>query len=191
MTVLLRRLGAPASEWSLTRDGEDWLLAAGEERARLRDGRGLHYLRALLAAPGQDIRALDLAAGGAGLVPAGTGPVVDATARDAYRHRLGEITVALEVADRIGDAAAAARAEAQRAALLRELAGAVGLRGRARDVAPEAERARVNVTRTLRTAIERIADGAPAAAAHLRASVRTGTCCRYDPASGGPDRWLV
>jgi hypothetical protein len=64
MTVLLRRLGAPASEWSLVRDGADWLLTAGEERARLRDGRGLHYLRALLAAPGRVIRALDLAAGG-------------------------------------------------------------------------------------------------------------------------------
>jgi tetratricopeptide (TPR) repeat protein len=78
MTVLLRRLGAPASEWSLVTDGEDWLLTAGEERARLRDGLGLHYLHALLAAPGRDIRALDLAAGGAGLAPAGTGPVLAA-----------------------------------------------------------------------------------------------------------------
>jgi tetratricopeptide (TPR) repeat protein len=191
MTVLLRRLGAPASEWSLVRDREDWLLTAGEERARLRDGRGLHYLRTLLAAPGRGIRALDLAAGGAGLVPAGTGPVVDAAARDAYRRRLGEVTATLEAADRSGDAAAAERAEAERTALLRELAGAAGLGGRVRDVAPEAERARVNVTRTLRSAIERIADAAPAAAAHLRASVRTGASCRYDPAPGGPGRWLV
>jgi hypothetical protein len=44
MTVLLERIGAPASEWSLVRDGADWLLTAGEERARLRDGRGVHYL---------------------------------------------------------------------------------------------------------------------------------------------------
>jgi tetratricopeptide (TPR) repeat protein len=191
MTVLLRRLGAPASEWSLVRDGEDWLLTAGDERARLRDARGLHYLRALLAAPGRDIRALDLAAGGAGLVPAQAGPVADGAARDAYRRRLAELTAALESADRAGDQAAAERAEAERSALLRELAGATGLGGRAREVAPEAERARVNVTRTLRTAIERMAAVAPAAAAHLRASVRTGTSCRYDPAPGGPDRWLV
>jgi tetratricopeptide (TPR) repeat protein len=191
MTVLLGRLGAPASEWSLVRDGEDWLLTAGEERARLRDGRGLHYLRALLAAPGREVRALDLAAGGAGLAPAGAGPVLDAAARGAYRRRLGEVTAALAAADRAGDEAAAARAEAERAALLRELRGAVGLSGRVRDAAPEAERARVNVTRTLRAAIERIADGAPGAAAHLRASVRTGASCRYAPAPGGPDRWLV
>ena len=191
MTVLLGRLGAPASEWSLVRDGEDWLLIAGEERARLRDGRGLHYLRALLAAPGRDIRALDLAAGGAGLAPAGTGPALDGAARDAYKRRLGEVTAALEAADRAGDEAAAARAEAERAALQRELRGAARLGGRVRDAAPEAERARVNVTRTLRTAIDRIADAAPAAAAHLRASVRTGASCRYGPTPGGPDRWLV
>ena len=191
MAVLLRRLGAPASEWSLVRDGEDWLLTAGEERARLRDIRGLHYLRALLTAPGQDIRALDLAAGGAGLAAAGTGPVLVTAARDAYRRRLGELAAALEAADRAGNPEAAARAEAERTALLRELRGAAGLGGRAREAAPEAERARVNVTRTLKTAIERIADTAPAAAAHLRASVRTGASCRYDPAPGGPDRWLA
>ena len=191
MAVLLRRLGAPATEWSLVRDGEDWLLTAGEERARLRDVRGLHYLRALLAAPGREIRALDLAAGGAGLAAAGTGPVLDGAARDAYRRRLGEVTAALEAADRAGDPEAAVRAEAERTALVRELRGAAGLGGRVRRAAPEAERARVNVTRTLKMAIERIADTAPAAAAHLRASIRTGASCRYDPAPGGPDRWLI
>src|SRR5579875_147089 len=187
MAVLLERLGPVAGEWTLIRDGDDWLLTAGQERARLRDVRGLHYLRALLAAPGRDLRCLDLAAGGAGMAAAGTGPVLDATARRAYRRRLQAVTAALEAADR----AAAARAEAERQALLRELRGAAGLGGRARKVAPEAERARVNVTRTLRAAIDRIAVAAPGAAAHLRASIRTGGCCRYDPAPGGPQRWRV
>jgi len=72
MTVLLERMAPPAGEWRLTRDGDDWLLDAGGEHARLRDGRGLHYLRALLAGPGRDIPALDLAAGGAGLVASGS-----------------------------------------------------------------------------------------------------------------------
>jgi hypothetical protein len=58
-------------------------------------------------------------------------------------------------------------------------------------VAPEAERARVNVTRTLRATIERVAAAAPRAGAHLRASIRTGGHCRYDPAPGGPSRWRV
>jgi tetratricopeptide (TPR) repeat protein len=191
MAALLRRLGSPGSEWSLARDGDDWVLNAGAEQARLRDGRGLHYLRALLAAPGEEIRSLDLAAGGAGVAASSMGPVLDAAARDAYQRRLTAVTTALEAADRAGDREAAQRAEAERQALLRELRGAAALGGRTRNSSPEAERARVNVTRTLRTVIDRIAATAPGASAHLRASIRTGGSCRYEPAPGGPDRWNV
>jgi hypothetical protein len=191
LTVLLERLVPPADEWTLARDGADWLLAAGDERARLRDGRGLHYLRALLAAPGREIRALDLVAGGAGLAPSGLGPSLDAAARAAYRVRLDALTAELDAADRAGDRVAAERVEAERRALLRELSRAAGLGGRDRLAAPEAERARVNVTRTLRAAIERVAADAPGVAAHLRASIRTGAACRYEPAPGGPTRWHV
>ena len=88
--TLSRRVAAPA-QWSLRRDGEDWLLQAGPEHARLRDSRGLHYLRALLAAPGSDILALDLAAGGPGLAASDAGPLADAAARNAYRHRIREL----------------------------------------------------------------------------------------------------
>ena len=191
LTHLLERLVPPPDEWTLTRDGDDWVLEAGAERARLRDGRGLHYLRALLAAPGRDIAALDLAAGGAGLAAAGTGPVLDDAARDAYRRRLGALAAGLDAADRAGDGAAAAKLEAERQALVGELSRAAGLAGRHRLASPEAERARVNVTRTLRAVIERIAPAAPSAAAHLRASVKTGASCRYEPAPGGPSRWHV
>ena len=191
MTVLLERLPSPADEWTLAKDGDDWLLEAGDERARLRDSRGLHYLRALLAAPGRDIPALDLVAGGTGLAGSGMGPVLDAAARDSYRRRLDALTSALDAADRAGDHPAAERADAERQALLGELRRAAGLAGRDRMVAPEAERARVNVTRTLRAAIERVATAAPGAAGHLRASVRTGQSCRYEPAPGGPRRWQV
>ena len=71
VTGLLGRLGPAPGQWSLRRDGQDWLLEAGPEQARLRDSRGLHYLRALLAAPGSEIPALDLAAGGPGLALSG------------------------------------------------------------------------------------------------------------------------
>ena len=191
MTVLLERLVPPADEWTLARDGDDWVLEAGDERARLRDGRGLHYLRALLAAPGRDIRALDLVAGGAGLAASGMGPVLDDAARGAYRRQVDALTARLDAADRAGDSRAAERAEAERQALMSELRRAAGLGGRDRVAAPEAERARVNVTRTLRATIERLAPSAPRAAAHLRASIRTGGACRYEPAPGGPSRWHV
>jgi len=174
MTVLLAAVPPPAGRWRLRRDGADWLLDAGDEHARLRDGRGLHYLRALLAAPGHDIPALDLAAGGAGVHPGAAGPAIDEQARSAYRRRLTTLAGELEAADRAGDADRGGRLEAERQALLAELRSATGLAGRSREVSPEAEPARVNVTRTLRATLARITEMAPAAGAHLQASIRTG-----------------
>ncbi|HLY36261.1 MAG TPA: hypothetical protein VKU35_06095, partial [Candidatus Limnocylindria bacterium] len=191
MTTLLERLGSSADEWTLIRDGEDWLLEAGFERARLRDSRGLHYLRALVASPGREISALDLVADGAGLVGSTTGPTLDDAARAAYRQRVAALDEELDAADRAGNAGLAERLGAERQAVLGELRRATGLGGRARETTPEVERARVNVTRTLRATLERLAETAPRAAAHLQASIRTGRACRYQPAPGGPARWRV
>jgi hypothetical protein len=188
---LLETLSPSADQWRLSRDGPDWILVAGAETARLRDGRGLRYLRALLAVPGREITALDLAASGAGLhVPEGD-PVLDNDARQAYRRRLAELDTRLEAADRAGDVERATAVEAEREALVRELKRATGLGGRSRVPAGEAERARVNVTRSLWATVERLESAAPLAGAHLRMSLHTGRVCRYQPAPGGPARWLV
>jgi hypothetical protein len=72
---------------------------------------------------------------------------------------------------------------------LAQLRSATGRAGRSRGISPEAERARVNVTRTLRATLARITEMAPAAGAHLQASIRTGGACRYQPAAGGPAGW--
>ncbi|MEV4539823.1 ATP-binding protein [Asanoa sp. NPDC049518] len=188
---LLAELEPAPDEWSLLRDGDDWRLHAGSETARLRDGRGVHYLRTLLAAPGQEIPALDLVAGGGGLRVAPGEPVLDDTARAAYRRRVAELDERLAAADRAGDADRAASVEAERTALLAELRRATGLGGRPRTVSDEAERARVNATRALRATIERVAAAAPLAGAHLSASVHTGRLFRYQPTSGGPGRWRL
>lgn len=188
MSVLLEQLDSGA--WSLRPDGEDWLLAAGTETARLRDSRGLRYLRSLLAASGKDISALDLAADGAGVAGGPAPAVLDTAARAAYQRRIDGIDTELESADRAGAADRADRLHAERSAIIAELRQATGLGGRQRRQSDEAERARVNVTRTLRLAIEKIEAVAPMAAAHLRASVRTGRACRYDPGPDGPS-WLI
>jgi len=173
------------------RDGDGWRLEAGDEHARLADSRGLQQLRALLAAPRRDIPALDLAAGGPGLRAAAAPPVLDPAAAASYRRRLGELAAELDAADAAGDAERASRAEAERQWLLAELRRASGLGGRMRRTTTESERARVNVTRTLRAAVGRISAAAPRVGAHLQASIRTGLECRYDPAPGGPSRWNV
>jgi hypothetical protein len=135
--------------------------------------------------------ALDLAAGGPGVRPRAGGPAIDQQARSAYRRRLATLASELDTADRAGDAERGERLEAERQALLAELRRATGLAGRSRDLSPEAERARVNVTRTLRATLARITVIAPAAGTHLQASVRTGRACRYQPEAGGPACWDV
>ncbi|MET8140896.1 ATP-binding protein [Sphaerisporangium sp. NPDC005288] len=191
MNGVLATLEPPADEWRLRRDGDGWSLEAGAETARLRDGRGMHYLRALLAAPGREIPALDLVSGGAGLRAPGGDPVLDDAARAAYRRRLETLDRRLDEADRVGDSERAAALQQERTALVGELRRATGLGGRPRAQAGEAERARVNATRTLWAAVERVESAAPLAGAHLRASLRTGRLFRYQPAPGGPARWRV
>ncbi|MFG1604814.1 AAA family ATPase [Actinoplanes sp. NPDC049265] len=189
-----RRLGLSRPdgiEWSLHAEDADWRLRAGTEDVRVRDCRGLHHLRALLAAGGREISALDLAAGGAGLRPSPADPVLDDTGRATFRRRLAAIDDELAAADRAGDTDGSTRLVAERSAVLRELRQATGLGGRPRRPSAEAERARVSVTRTVRTALARIAAVAPLAGAHLQASIRTGAALRYQPAPGGPDRWRV
>jgi tetratricopeptide (TPR) repeat protein len=191
MSILLVSLPPGSNLWRLRRDDGDWLLEAGGERSRLRDARGLHYLRALIAVPGRDIPALDLVAGGAGVHSQRSGPVLDEQARSAYRRRLAQLTEELEGADRAGDPSRSEALQAERQALLAELRKAAGLAGRTREVSVEEERARVNVTRTLRATLDRISQAAPRAGAHLQASIRTGRACRYEPGPGGPDGWDV
>jgi len=128
---------------------------------------------------------------GAGLRTSDTGPALDAVARDAYRARLAALDAQLDAADRVGDPRRAEAARVERDAVLDELRRASGLGGRPRSMDAEAERARVNVTRTLGAAIDRIAANAPRAAAHLDASLHTGRLCRYQPVPGGPARWHV
>jgi class 3 adenylate cyclase/tetratricopeptide (TPR) repeat protein len=177
--------------WSLRPDGDDWVLDAGPEHARLRASRGFEHLCVLLANPGRDVSAHELDAG-VDAAPAQAGlPVLDEQAGREYRRRLEGIADEMEAADRAGDQQAAARLDEERGRLLAELRRATGLGGRSRATGGSSERARVNVTRNLKRAIEQVQRAAPLAGAHLAASIRTGTQCRYDPGPGGPSSWRV
>ena len=73
--------------------------------------------------------------------------------------------------------------------LASELGAAVGLGGRDRRAASDAERARVNVTRAIRATMERIAAHSASLSRHLAATVRTGTFCSYQPDPRVPVTW--
>ncbi|MBA2275689.1 MAG: AAA family ATPase [Chloroflexi bacterium] len=191
------------------REGEYWSVTFEDERCRLRDSKGLHYVSRLLAAPGSEILALDLARvpgpasgdGSAGgrvardgstmrLVAADTGhELIDAEARDAYRERLRELQQEVDEAESWNDPERAARTREERDALVAELARAVGLGGRIRRSGSDTERARVSVTRAIRSALSRIGEHCPALARHLEATVRTGTFCSYTPDPSAAATW--
>ena len=63
--------------------------------------------------------------------------------------------------------------------------------GRDGEAGSHAERARVNVTRAIRSAIKRIAGYDPDLGAELAAAVRTGAFCAYEPDPRRPRHWRI
>jgi hypothetical protein len=175
-------------------DGEYWTVAFQGRVVTLRDSKGMHDLRALLADPGRERHVLDLRSDptGPGTGPtqaaaeglrqqAGPQPVIDEVARNQYRRRLTELGQQIaEAADR-GDPIAAAQARHERDQLVGQLTAAYGLGGRARPIPDEAERARKAVRRRISDALTRIDNANPTLGRHLRHSVHTGAYCSYTP----------
>ncbi|HWC39632.1 MAG TPA: AAA family ATPase [Acidimicrobiales bacterium] len=171
------------------REGATWLVTYRGSSARLRDSKGLRDLAVLLARPGREVHVLNLIAAADG-VPDGParrpsqadlGPNVDAAARSAYEQRIRDLTELLEEAEANNDFARAALLDSERDALLRELAGALGLSGRARPQGADAERARKAVSMRIRDAIKRVGAELPTLGRHLTNAVHTGTYCSYQP----------
>jgi cytochrome c-type biogenesis protein CcmH/NrfG len=119
------------------------------------------------------------------------GERLDRQALMAYRSRLREIDEELDEAQSWNDTARAERIEAEREALLRELAGATGLGGRVRTIGGAAERARVAVRKAAAAALDRIDAEDQATARLLRRTVHTGSACRYEPDPDTPVDWLL
>ena len=171
------------------REGDVWTLGYAGRVVLLKDVKGLRDLATLLAHPGREVAASDLASAPGAVPQAGLGDVVDRRGRDAYKARLLELDDELEHADIAGDTERSARAHEERAAILAQLAGAYGLGGRPRRVRDDTERARQAVTWRIRDALARIDAVHPELGQHLRRSVRTGTFCVY--ASNEPVDWSL
>ena len=190
------------STGTFRREGEYWSIAFEGNSFRLRDSKGLRYLAHLLAAPGREIHALELVAAVEGRAPrrpgreealevdAGDGgAVLDERAKTEYRTRLRDLEADLAEAEDWNDPERASRLREEADFLARELGSAVGLGGRSRRAASNAERARVNVTRAIRSALERIVEHDPGLGRHLATTARTGTFCSYQPDPRVPVSW--
>jgi hypothetical protein len=194
----------PGNLWQ--REREYWTVAYDGVTSRLRHTNGLGYLAELLRAPGHEFHALELVAATRrdpdavkGARPTAlpvraasyAGELLDREARAAYRRRLWDIQAELAETEDANDPGRGERLRAEREALEAELVAAIGLGGRARRVNGAAERARLNVTRAIRTAIAHLDKSNPALGRHLMHRVRTGTFCLYLPDPRATVSWIV
>jgi hypothetical protein len=168
---------------TLRPDGGTWHIHYNSTDVHMPDLKGLWHLRELLTRPHQPVAALSLigATSDEPLATADTGPLLDREALRQYRRRLAQLDDDLDAAALLDDRKRQAERSAEREALIAELKRATGLGGRPRRFGSPAEKARVNVTRTIRHAIGELASRAPDLAAHLEESIVTGVSCCYEP----------
>lgn len=190
--------GVRTAELSL--EGKWWVASCAGSNVRLHDTKGLRYLAELIIRQGSESHALDLVDHVEGVAPSGgpnrrligdAGPVLDASARSAYRRQIESLRADIDDALEAGRHEAAEAMQAELDKFVAQLAQAFGLGGRDRRAASAAERARLNVTRALRSSIARLVDAMPGAGEVLDRRIRTGLYCAYEPADGDEVRWIV
>ena len=158
----------------------------------MKDGKGMRQLARLLASPGREHHALDLATSSSPLprgAQSSNDALLDPQSRREYRERIAALNAEVEQAREHNDAARIARAEGEIRFLVAELRHCVGLGGRPRNAASAAERARQNVTRSIRAAIRHMANHHAPLARHLERTIRTGVFCSYQPDPRVPTAW--
>jgi hypothetical protein len=175
-----------AARVSFRQRGRRWEVRLDEQSALVRDSRGAQYLAVLTANADQDILAATLSAGllggeWSGAAADSAQPVLDDAARRQFRQRLSELDEAIEESSVVGDEQRHDELTREREWLLRELAAATGLGGRAKTFVTNEERARVAVGKAIRRAIDHIGQSNQAIAEHLRQCVQTGRYCVYVP----------
>lgn len=191
------------------REGHYWTVAYDGSLVRLRDSKGLGYLSRLLTNPGREFHVVDMEGEQSRAAPAASGPgrrsvpaeleerpdlgdageLLDAQAKAEYRARLEDLRAELDEAESYNDPVRAAKIKEEIDFIVSEIARAVGLGGRDRRAASHAERARLNVTRAIKAALDNIVRNHPSLGLHLRSTIRTGRYCSYTPDPRAPIAW--
>jgi hypothetical protein len=198
------------------KEGDFWSIGFDGAAVRLKDIRGLRYIAHLLHHPDTEFHALDLygeivsrredettqtddgstrcreSLKRAEMHIAGSdhaGEMLDNEAKQAYRRRLVELREELAEAKAFGKVEVAKNAEHEINALSRELSRAIGLGGRNRVAASASERARQSVTKSIKSALDRITQADVKLGDILSRGIKTGTFCSYRPVPDSPVAW--
>ena len=178
------KASAPAAaRISIEPRGEACEITFDGKSALIKHTKGMAMLVRLIRQPNSDIHVLELSDSNfpAGSAGGDAGPALDRRARDAYQRRVRELDEELEEAETMGDVVRRDALSEEREFIARELSRAFGLGGRARPQRRAAERARVNVRRRIKDAIDRIEEQLPGAGRYLESTIKTGSYCRYSP----------
>jgi len=190
-------------------NGDHWTIGFAGKTFSLKASKGLAYIHRLLWHPGEEFHALDLLSGpDSNFIPESAnaetsstdsnltvgrlgdaGEMLDSEAKHAYQQRLLELKEQLEDQQERGNRKRAAEIESEIDFLLREISRAVGLSGRDRRAGSAAERARLNVTRAIKTALLKISEHQAELGDLLDHSVRTGLFCCYIADPHAPISW--
>ncbi len=201
---------AVALKGVFVRNGEFWTVGYADASFSLRDVKGLGYIQRMLQHPGEEFHSLDLLNGPgaadsaepdnpdkAALFAGATvrlglgdsGEMLDAKARHEYERRIIALREELEDRRERGNQERVASAQAELDFLLREVSRAVGLGGRIRRAGAAAERARLNVTRAIKSALQKISEHHAQLGNLLDRSIRTGTFSAYLPSPQNTIAW--
>ena len=187
-----------------------WIIAFGADVVHLEDRlKGLHYIDNLLQNSRSQVSVLVLASitekrvvtesakssmseasmEEEGLVssPGLQAPIPDSDQQtfEDCKVRLQEIREAIEEAKEFGNLERVAGLEEEEEKIKKYLSSAFGLGGKPRRVGPK-NQIRLNLTKAIRRAIDKIAVQSPALASHLQSSIKTGYQCSYYPAGEIP-----
>ncbi|NUT11552.1 MAG: hypothetical protein HOQ38_13860 [Nonomuraea sp.] len=183
LPVVVGRAVAVPETCRFRRHGRHWQVELGGRLALVEIGRASGYLATLVANPGREILAADLAGGTAARdsEAASPQPMLDDQARETYRQRLAHLQAEIDELESMNDLERAAALRLEREWLVAELSAATGIGGRARPFTGTDERARIAVGKAIRRAISRVSATDRAMGEELRAGVHTGVRCCYRP----------
>ncbi len=156
-------------------ESDRWRVSMGERRAVVPDCVGMRYLAVLVATPGREVRATELA--GRPSDSLSDEPVLDSRAVAAYRRRAEQLQE--EMADAADDEVRLDTAQREYDALMDELMRTRGLGGRTRRFVGSDERARTAVQKALRRAVTKIRAGDQVIADIIEQHLLTGYVCCY------------
>jgi predicted ATPase len=209
----LKSSGSPPARIGVfARSGDYWEIGLGAARFPIKDIKGLGYIQRLLQYPSKEFHALDLLGvsqksivasntlvGPEEALPVGitirrglsgdSGEMLDAQSKREYKRRLDELNEMLEDQRERGNHERADQIEEEVEILTHVMQRAVGIGGRDRRAGSNAERARLNITRAIKTAIQSISEQNAPLGELLDRSIRTGAFCSYLPDVESPVAW--